>query len=243
METNRLSKVLAAAGVASRRACEELIFEGRVKVNGQVVKVPQTQVTLGKDKILVDNKSITKTPKKHYYILNKPLGYICSNSRKTTEKIVFDLFDKDLPRLFTVGRLDKDTSGLLIVTNDGQFANKVIHPSSDIEKEYLVKVDEEIIDEHLKDLMNGCVVEGTHVKPIRVTKVRKGTLKIVIKEGKKREIRELLASCNLFVTQLTRIRIGALTLNTLPLGTYREMTENEMKQVLKNEKKKPQSQS
>lgn len=240
METNRLSKVLAGAGVASRRACEELIFEGRVKVNGQVIKVPQTQVTLGKDKILVDNKPISKTPKKHYYVLNKPVGYVCSNARTSKEKIVFDLFDQDLPRLFTVGRLDKDTSGLLIVTNDGQFANKVIHPSSDIEKEYLVKVDEEITDEHLKELMNGCVVEGTYVKPVSVTKVRKGTIKVVIKEGKKREIRHLLASCNLAVVQLTRIRIGALTLNTLPMGSYREMTENEMKQVLKNEKKKPQ---
>jgi 23S rRNA pseudouridine2605 synthase len=241
METNRLSKVLASAGVASRRACEELIFEGRVKVNGQIVKVPQTQVTLGKDKILVDDKSITKTPKKHYYILNKPVGYICSNTRTAKEKIVFDLFDQDLPRLFTVGRLDKDTSGLLIVTNDGHFANKVIHPSSNIEKEYLVKIDEEITDLHLKELMQGAVVEGVHVKPVRVTKVRKGTLKIVIKEGKKREIRHLLASCNLEVEQLTRIRIGSLTLNTLPIGSWREMTENEMKQVLKHEKKNPNS--
>lgn len=237
MNTNRLSKILAAAGVASRRAAEELIFEGRVKVNGQVVKIPQTPVTIGKDKIYVDNKPINKVQKKYYFLLNKPVGYLCSSVKKNNEKIVLDLFDPSLPKLFTVGRLDKDTSGLLIVTNDGHFANKVIHPSFDIEKEYLAKVNEEITDEHLKSLMQGTVVEGSFVKPVRVLKVRKGTLKIVIKEGKKREVRILLSQVGLEVESLSRIRIGGLTLNTLPMGTYREMTENEMKQVLKNEKK------
>jgi 23S rRNA pseudouridine2605 synthase len=239
MQTNRLSKVLATAGIASRRAAEELIFDGRVTVNGQTVLKPQEMVTLGKDKILVDGKPVVRAPKKHYYVLNKPEGYICSNTRKSAkEKVVFDLFEEGLPRLFTAGRLDRDTSGLIIVTNDGHFANQLIHPSFDVEKEYVAKVDEEITEEHLKKLTQGTLIEGSFVKPIRVGKVRKGTLKIVIKEGKKREVRHLLLNAGLNCIELKRVRIGSLTLNTLPVGSYREMTEKEKNEVLKNEKKK-----
>lgn len=236
MVTNRLSKILAEAGVASRRASEKLIFDGKVKVNGQIVLIPQTSVTLGKDKILVNDKPIKNRPSKLYFILNKPAGYVCSNSKLGKEKIIFDLFSEDLPRLFTVGRLDKDTTGLLIVTNDGQFANRIIHPSNNIQKEYLVKVDHEITDDHLKELMRGAVVEGVHVSPVRVTKVRKGTIKIVVKEGKKREVRELLAVCGLSVIELTRIRIGSLTLGNMAVGAIREMSEKE-KELIINERK------
>ena len=160
METNRLSKVLASAGVASRRACEELIFEGRVKVNGEIVKVPQPQVTLGKEKILVDDKSITKTPKKHYYILNKPAGYICSNTTTANEKIVFDLFDQDLPPLFTVGRLDKDTSGLLIIACNKDAARIITKAfkEKNIEKQY-----EAILYGDLR-YKSGWIVDGEYMQ-------------------------------------------------------------------------------
>lgn len=135
----RLSKTLAAAGVASRRAAEELIFEGRVKVNGAVEKVPQTLVDAEADLILVDDEPIKSEERKVYYILNKPHGFVCTNARIGTKKLVIDLFAHLNLRLFTVGRLDRDTTGLLLVTNDGHFANKVIHPSSNIVKEYLIK--------------------------------------------------------------------------------------------------------
>lgn len=222
----RLSKTMAAAGIASRRACETLIFEGRVKVNGTVALLPQTMVD-GKDKISVDETPISGAEPKVYYLLNKPSGYICSAKRSKNSKIVLDLFEDAEERLFTVGRLDKDTCGLLLVTNDGHFANRVIHPSANIPKEYLAKTDQEITPEHLLAISSGTLVEGVFVKPIRVTKVRKGTLKVTILEGKKREVRLLMEAAGLHVQELTRIRIGGLHLGTLPLGSWRAMTERE----------------
>lgn len=225
-ERNRLSKVLAAAGVASRRSCEELIFAGRVKVNDQVCKIPQTLVGQ-QDKISVDEKIVNAEEEKVYYMLNKPTGYICSSAKHGSTKIVLDLFEEVKERLFTVGRLDKDTSGLLLVTNDGHFANAIIHPSKNIQKEYLVKTDQEISDEHLKAISSGTLVEGTFVKPFKVSKVRRGTLKIVIMEGKKREIRYLMEAVGLKVRELSRIRLGGLVLGTLPVGSWRPLTDRE----------------
>lgn len=222
----RLSKFLAASGVASRRACEEIIFAGRVTVNGVVAELPQTPVS-SKDKICVDGERVMPEEKKVYYMLNKPAGYLCTAKKTGSNKIVLDLFT-DVPyRLFTVGRLDKDTQGLILVTNDGHFANEVIHPSADIHKEYLVKTNEELSADHLAAISNGTLVEGVFVKPVRVTKVRRGTLKVVIGEGKKREVRLLLEAAGLKVKELTRIRIGSLQLGPLPAGSWRELTERE----------------
>jgi len=211
-EKKRLSKFMAAAGVASRRAAEELIFAGKVKVNGVVVKLPQTLVN-EKDKILVNDEPIHLEASKVYFILNKPAGYICTNLKTKSTKIVLDLFAGVKERLFTVGRLDKDTTGLLIVTNDGHFANRVIHPSKNIHKEYLVKTDHELSHDHLVAISNGTLVEGT--------------LKVVISEGKKREIRMIMEAAGLQVMELTRIRIGSLTLGPLEVGKWRAMSEKE----------------
>lgn len=233
METKkRLSKVLAAAGIASRRRAEELIFEGKVSVNGQVVKVPQTLVSLKSDDIRVEKRRLAKEERKLYFLLNKPKGYICSSARVGTKKIVLDLFQGVSERLFTVGRLDRDTTGLLIVTNDGHFANQVIHPSSNITKEYLVKTRNEPFFEQLKQISDGVEIDGTFVKPIKVRKVRKGTIKVVVKEGKKREVRLLVEQTGLEILELKRIRIGALSLGDIPEGTYRELSENEKAALL-----------
>lgn len=224
---NRLSKVMSAAGVASRRACERLIFDGRVQVNGQLAIVPQTMVG-PEDALLVDGQPIKSSPqRKVYYMLHKPAGYICTSRSSDTTKIVLDLFTECTHRIFTVGRLDKDTKGLLLVTNDGHFANRVIHPSSNIVKEYLAKTDQEITADHLKAISAGTLVEGVFVKPVRVVKVRKGTIKICVGEGKKREVRLLLQGAGLEVLELTRIRIGGLHLGSLPEGSWREMNEQE----------------
>jgi 23S rRNA pseudouridine2605 synthase len=231
METKkRLSKALAAAGVASRRACEELIFDGKVTVNGKVTLVPQTLVSFGHDAIAVCGTKINAEEKKVYYILNKPTGYICS-SKEGNKKIVLDLFAPLEHRLFTVGRLDRDTSGLLIVTNDGHFANRVIHPSSGITKEYLIKTQQEITHEHLLSISEGTFLEGSWIRPVRVTKVRKGTLKISVKEGKKREVRVLVEKAGLDLLSLERIRIGGLMLGSLPLGVWKEMSDLEKRQI------------
>lgn len=222
----RLSKYLAAAGVASRRACEELIFAGKITVNGVVVKTPQFLVE-DKDKIIFEGKRVEAAEPKVYYMLNKPPGYVCTAKKTGSTKIVLELF-ADVPyRVFTIGRLDKDTQGLLLVTNDGHFANEVIHPSADIHKEYLAKTDAEITADHLTAISHGTLVEGVFVKPVRVSKVRRGTIKVAVSEGKKREVRMLLEAAGLKVKELTRIRIGGLHLGMLPLGSYRELTEKE----------------
>lgn len=223
---NRLSKFLAGAGVASRRTCEEIIFAGRVAVNGVITVLPQTLVD-HEDLITVDGKSVMPEDKKVYYMLNKPVNYICTAKKTGSSKIVLDLFE-DIPyRIFTIGRLDKDTQGLIILTNDGHFANEVIHPSADIQKEYLAKTDQEITADHLMAISNGTLVEGTFVKPVKVSKVRRGTIKITIGEGKKREVRILLEAAGLQIKELTRIRIGSLQLGALPIGAWRELTERE----------------
>jgi 23S rRNA pseudouridine2605 synthase len=234
MEKNRLSKILAQAGVASRRACEEMIFAGRVMVNGVLCLVPQTPVSLQEDEIRVDGQKISREEKKVYYILNKPTDYICSNSRLGNKKIVLDLFEPLEHRLFTIGRLDRDTSGLLLVTNDGHFAHRVIHPSSNISKEYLVKLEQEVDLDHIQAISKGAFVEEKWVKPVHVSKVRRGTLKVIIKEGRKREVRLLVERAGLLIVELKRIRIGGLLLGRLPVGTFRPMTERDKEALFSN---------
>src|SRR5262245_7023217 len=158
----RLSKTLQAAGVASRRAAEEIIFAGRCCVNGEVVLLPQTLVDQSKDVITVDHKQIKRAEQKFYFLLNKPEGTICSHVRYAKKtKLVVDLFQHLNVRLFTVGRLDKDTSGLILVTNDGHFAHRLIHPSFNISKEYIAKTGQEITEHHLKILSKGVFVEDS----------------------------------------------------------------------------------
>jgi 23S rRNA pseudouridine2605 synthase len=230
-EKKRLSKALAAAGVASRRACEDLIFQGHVKVNGQIVRVPQTLVSFAIDRIEVDDTPIQKEEEKVTFLLNKPYGYVCSHENLGTKKRVIDLF-RHLPyRLFTVGRLDRDTTGLLIITNDGHLAQRIIHPSANICKEYLVKVEQEISGEHLKAISKGMFIEGFWMKPLRAQKVRKGTLKIIVKEGKKHEVRLFVQNARLTILTLSRIRIGGLLLGPLQEGTFRECTQADKKRI------------
>lgn len=231
MEKKRLSKALAAAGVASRRAAEELIFAGRVQVNGETVKIPQTLVDWENDSIIVDGEGVRGEQKKVCYMLNKPKGIICSNVRVGRKPIILDLFPASRERLFTIGRLDKDTTGLLLVTNDGPFAQEVIHPSKGVIKEYLVKTFQEINSEHLESLAQGARVDDKWIRPVSVQKVRRGTFKICVKEGKKHEVRIIAERARLKVTELIRIRIGGLTLGTLPPGEYRPLTEKDKKLI------------
>jgi 23S rRNA pseudouridine2605 synthase len=237
MEKKRLSKALAAAGVASRRACEEIIFEGRVKVNGQTVKIPQTLVDWATDRIVVDEVGVSSEEKKVYYMLNKPAGYICSSARVGRKKIVLDLFQGAESRLFTVGRLDSDTEGLILVTNDGHFANKVIHPSSNITKEYIVRTAQEITPEYLETLSQGARIDDKWVRPVSVSKVRRGTFKICLKEGRKHEVRIIAERAQLDVLELRRVRIGSLLLGTLPVGEYRPLTPREKELLFEGQNK------
>ncbi|PCI76208.1 pseudouridine synthase [Candidatus Aerophobetes bacterium] len=227
----RLSKFLSRAGVTSRRKAEELIESGSVTVNGQRVTVPQHGVNPEKDRICVEDEPVKLEKSRVVYMLNKPKGYECSAIRHGRKRIVLDLFPHSALRLFTVGRLDRDTSGLLLVTNDGHFANSVIHPSSNLTREYLIKTKEEISSFHLKVISEGCFVENGYVRPIKVTKVRKGTLKIVVSEGKKREVRLLVKNADLSLLSLHRIRLGGLVLGTLPPGQTKTLTESEKQAI------------
>lgn len=228
----RLTKALAAAGVASRRSCEKLIQEGKVTVNGQIVKVPYFRIEWGKDEIRVSGSPIIAKEKKEYYMVHKPSGYLCTSRRLGKKKIVLDLFPEHNARLFTVGRLDLETTGLILVTNDGDFAHKVQHPSSGVVKEYLVKVSQEVTHEHLVALSKGALVEDTWVKPTEVKKVRRGTFKILLSEGKKHEVRILVQKAGLDLIELKRIRIGSLVLGSLPVGQVRPLTETDQKLVM-----------
>ncbi|MBI5274132.1 MAG: rRNA pseudouridine synthase [Chlamydiales bacterium] len=224
MAVQRLAKILAQAGLASRRSCEDLIFAGRVKLNNTVVYLPQTMVNPSQDTICVDHKPIA-LEKKVYLIFNKPKGYICSNvpDRRTIYRFFTDIEQ----RLFSIGRLDKDTEGLLILTNDGLFAQNIIHPSKNILKEYIVKTNKEISDDHLKTISKGTLIENVFIRPQSVEKIRKGTLRITISEGKKHEVRKLVECADLKIYALKRTRIGGLHLGLLPIGAFRELTEKE----------------
>lgn len=225
----RLSKILAENNIASRRKAEELIFDKKVKVNNTLVTKPQFLADIETDRIEVNGKILKPLSKKIYYIINKPKGYVCSCKRITNEKIILDLFPTE-KRLFPVGRLDKDTTGLLIITNDGHFAQKIIHPSFDIEKEYLVKVNKFITHDDLVLLSKGIYIDKTFTKPTKVIKVRKNTLKITVKEGKKHEIRILCEKNDLEILELKRIRLGPLVLGNLEIGQYRFMNKKELNQ-------------
>ncbi|XP_058082143.1 putative ribosomal large subunit pseudouridine synthase SVR1, chloroplastic isoform X2 [Magnolia sinica] len=229
-EPQRLSKVLAAAGVASRRSSEELIFEGRVTVNGSVCNSPQTRVDIFKDAIYVNGNRISKKlPPKLYFALNKPKGYICSSGEKES-KSVMSLFEEywkswdkrnpglPKPRLFTVGRLDVATTGLIIVTNDGDFAQKLAHPSSNLSKEYIAAIDGSVNRRHLVAISEGTIIEGIHCVPDSVEllpaqpDMSRPRLRIVVHEGRNHEVRELVKNVGLQIHSLKRVRIGGFRL-------------------------------
>ncbi|MBN2479666.1 MAG: rRNA pseudouridine synthase [Parachlamydiales bacterium] len=230
METKRLNKFLAHAGIDSRRKVEELIITRRVKVNNEIIDEPGFQVDIEKDQVFVDGKEV-KQETKQYFILNKPKGFVCSNVRKTRERLVIDIFKSHPYKLFTVGRLDRDTIGLVIVTNDGDLANKIIHPSSNIEKEYIAKVTAEVTHEELIKISKGAFVENRFVKPKKVFKVRKGTIKIIVKEGKKREVKAFIKKANLPLKELKRVRIGNLHLGKIPVGEYKKVSLKDLEAI------------
>ncbi|CAN8287210.1 unnamed protein product [Cochlearia groenlandica] len=244
----RLSKVLAAAGVASRRNSEELIFDGKVTVNGSLCITPQTRVDPTRDIIYVNGNRIPKKlPPKVYFVVNKPKGYICSSGEKETKSVI-SLFDEFLatwdkrnpgtpkPRLFTVGRLDVATTGLIVVTNDGDFAQKLSHPSSSLPKEYITTVVGDVHKRHLMAISEGTIVEGVRCVPDSVELLPKqhdiprARIRIVVHEGRNHEVREIVKHAGLEVHSLKRVRIGGFRLpSDLGLGNHAELKQGELK--------------
>ena len=221
----RLQSYLAKSGFGSRRSCETLITEGRVKINNKRVTELGTKVEK-EDVVYVDDVLAEPEEKTYYFVLNKPKGFVCTNfdpNETTYARDLIDIEDKHL--LFNVGRLDKDSQGLIIFTNDGDFANKVMHPSNEIEKEYYVKTDIEIRKKDLDDMYRG------RVEPYRIKSYKlltKYEARLVLTEGKNREIRNMFQNMGYTVKKLVRVRIGSIVLGELKTGEYRKLTRAEV---------------
>ena len=230
----RLQKVIAASGLASRRKAEELIKEGKVKVNGKIITELGTKVS-SKDTIEVNNEIITME-EKEYYLLNKPRGIITSTKDEKGRKTVVDLVNTTA-RIYPVGRLDYDTTGVLLLTNDGEFANILMHPKNKIEKVYLAKLSGIIKGEQVHQLEKGVKIDEGFVKASRV-KVRKvnkenntSMVEITIHEGKNHQVKKMFESVGLLVEKLTRKRIGIFEVANLKSGEYRKLTPKEIQIV------------
>lgn len=229
----RLQVYLAHAGIASRRACEEIIAAGRVSVNGNVVTVPGTKVLDG-DSVAVDGKPVRQEEQKRYVLLHKPAGYVCSLSDEKGRKTAADILKPHFSeRLYNVGRLDMFSAGLIIFTNDGDFAAKISHPSAEIEKEYIVETSLPIPDGLVETFMKGIRIEGVFYKCKFCEQLGARRIRVVLIEGKNREIRRVFEHYDAAIKRLTRIRIGPIQNNGLQAGQFRELNPDEIKSLLK----------
>jgi len=231
----RLHKYLADAGVASRRKSEELIAEGRVEVDGVVVTTPGTMIS-GFETVKVDGREVKPTQKKVYILLNKPVGYISSVKDQFSRKTVLDLVDEVKERIYPVGRLDYDTSGLILLTNDGDLANKLTHPKHEINKTYIVETDVNFTEEDAGKLRRGIKVEDYTTAPANVRIIeknkRKTVVEISIHEGKNRQVRKMFETLGHPVFKLKRIAIGPIGIGSLEEGKWRYLSKNEI-EILK----------
>ena len=228
----RLNKFLATAGIASRRTCEELIKNGEIKVNDKVVTTLATDVNEKKDKVEYKGEILSLPSSFIYLKMNKPKGYASTSNDEKGRKTIFDLLEDKSVRLFNVGRLDYDTEGLILLTNDGDFANRVIHPSFEIEKEYVVTVEGRMLESEFAVLRKGVVVNGERmpeakVKPIsfdgKFTKVD-----VIITEGQNHQVRRMFEAIGRNIRLLKRIRIGKIKLGNLYRGKTKPLTDEEI---------------
>ena len=230
----RLHKVLAQAGIESRRAAEEMILAGRVAVNGRICTLLGTKVDPEHDAISVDGKPIPRHVKKIYLMLNKPSGFITTVSDPEHRPTVMDLVPRN-SRIYPVGRLDANSEGLILLTNDGEFANLLAHPRYSYEKEYHVAVPGMVREEDLRALREGVVIEGFRTSPAKVRVLSSDGkvtwLSTTIHEGRNRQVRRMLHSLGYGVDRLMRVRIGPLWLGSLPRGAYRSLTPAEIRKM------------
>ena len=235
----RLQKFMAEQGVASRRKSEELILAGKVKVNGHVAQIGM-KINPRKDLVTVGKQKLTnvKNRKMVYIMLNKPRGYVTTVSDELGRKTVMDLLPDFGVRIYPVGRLDKDSEGLLLLTNDGSFTNCMTHPSHEYAKVYRVTVRHSVDDNILYNLRNGIEIDGRVTAPCDVTVLteeeNRVVLEFVLHEGRNRQIRKMCESQGLEVARLKRISIGPIKLGMLKQGDYRELSEQDVKKLLRS---------
>jgi 23S rRNA pseudouridine2605 synthase/23S rRNA pseudouridine2604 synthase len=230
MTLMRLQKFLSAAGVCSRRKAEDLIRAGRVRVNGQVVVALGAKTDPQTDRVSVDGQAVRPAERMIYIALNKPRGYVCS-CRHAGKKIVLDLVDVS-ERVYPVGRLDKESTGLLLLTNDGRLHLKLSHPSFDHEKEYEVVVERPISDGALRRMAEGMPILNTRTRPAVVHRIGERHFRIVLKEGRNRQIRRMVSRLGNEVVELRRIRVAHIRLDRLPEGKWRHLTDPEVRALL-----------
>ncbi len=226
----RLNKYIAYLNIASRREADKLIKDGKVKVNGEIIINPAIQVGEN-DKIICDIENYKN--EKIYIKLNKPVGYVVSNNKKEG-KPIYKLLDEKLKKLYPVGRLDKDSKGLILFTNDGVFSRKIIGEESECEKEYYVKLEGNISDGALKKLEFGISLDGKKLKPAIVKRVSKNSFNIILKEGRNRQIRRMCEKVGFEVILLKRLRISNIYLNDLQEGKFKYLTKDEINSILNN---------
>ncbi|MFD1018539.1 pseudouridine synthase [Thalassobacillus hwangdonensis] len=231
----RLQKVIAHSGVTSRRKAEKLIEEGKVTVNGKVVTELGTKVS-SNDKVEVEGVPLVKE-EPIYFMLYKPRGVISSVNDDKGRKVVTDFFPEIEERIFPIGRLDYDTSGILLLTNDGDFANLLMHPKHQIDKEYIVKTKGIPSKEAVASMKKGLKVDGDFLRAVRVKTLsvdrKKGTaiIQVILHEGKNRQVRRMFEALDVKVDKLKRERYGNLTLHGMNAGDFRELTPHEVKQL------------
>lgn len=227
----RLVRFMALAGVASRRKSEELIADGRVTVNGKLISQPGFKVT-AEDEVVFNGRQ-QSLEERSYIMLNKPVGYLCSASDPHADLTIFDLINLPGKRLFSIGRLDLNSEGLLIITDDGDYAEKLTHPKYGIRKKYLVKIDNTLSQQEIKKLEQGLEDEGEILRAEKIIHQKANEYIFILTEGKKREIRRLVAAVAGKVLLLRRIAVGDLKLGDLPLGQWRYLTPEEINFTLR----------
>ncbi len=237
--TERLQKIISAAGIASRRASEKLILDGKVSVNGAVVTELGTKADPGRDRITVNGRLLRGEQNKLYILLNKPAGYITTLDDPEGRPLATDLLkEKITARVYPVGRLDYNTEGLLLLTSDGEWANRLMHPRHEIEKEYHVRVRGKVHPTQIMQLSKGVMIDGRPTASATVRIIKEGEhndwLSIAIHEGRNRQIRRMCESVSLFVVRLKRVRYGNLSLGSLKSGEFRYLTEKEVAELAKS---------
>lgn len=222
----RVQKIIASSGVCSRRKAEELIDQGKVKVNGRIISLGD-KADSELDKIEVNDKLIQPT-KRIYYMLHKPKRYITTSQDMYDRKKVTDLVPAN-PRVFSVGRLDRDSTGFLILTNDGEFANLITHPSNQVEKTYIAILDKPFEKKHKEQLERGIILEKHKVVP-KIVQLDKNTVAITLHVGIHKVVKRILKEVGFYVRQLHRTHIGSLALD-IEVGSYRELTSDDIKKI------------
>lgn len=234
MDSNliRLNKFISLCGISSRRNADKIILQGKIKVNGKVVKELGTKINQNVDKVFFHEQQIIFLDKKVYIVFNKPKNCITTLSDEKNRETVLSYINVK-ERIFPIGRLDKDTTGVLLLTNDGEFANKLMHPKFEVPKTYLVKIDKPISVEDIKKLEKGIKLEDGITSPSKINVVNKREVLITIHEGKNKQVRRMFEALEYEIKNLHRVEYASITCDNIPKGKWKYLTKRDLTQITK----------